>query len=38
MTAPVSRHQYGFGTALAVDFDEAVARTKAALKEEGLSK
>ena len=36
MTATTIKHQYGFGTALAMPFDEAVARTKAALKEEGF--
>jgi uncharacterized protein (DUF302 family) len=29
-------HGYGFGTTLAVPFDEAVARTKAALQSEGF--
>ena len=36
MTATTIKHQYGFGTALAAPFDEAVARTKAALNEEGF--
>ena len=36
MTATAIQHTYGFGTALAVPFDEAVARTKAALKDEGF--
>lgn len=36
MTATAIKHQYGFGTELAMDFDEAVTRTKAALKEEGF--
>ena len=36
MTATMIKHQYGFGTVLAASFDEAMARTKAALKEEGF--
>ena len=36
MTATAIKHQYGFGTILDAPFDEAVARTKAALKEEGF--
>jgi uncharacterized protein (DUF302 family) len=36
MTAPVTRNAYGFGTALDAPFDEAVARTRAALREEGF--
>jgi uncharacterized protein (DUF302 family) len=36
MTATAIKHQYGFGTALAAPFDEAVARTRAALQEEGF--
>jgi len=29
-------HEYGFGATLDLPFDEAVARTKAALKDEGF--
>jgi uncharacterized protein (DUF302 family) len=36
MTATMTRHTYGFGTTLAVPFEEAIERTKAALKEEGF--
>jgi uncharacterized protein (DUF302 family) len=36
MTETMIKHQYGFGTTLAAPFDEAVARTKAALQEEGF--
>jgi uncharacterized protein (DUF302 family) len=36
MTATAITHQYGFGTELAMDVDEAITRTKAALKEEGF--
>ncbi len=36
MTVNTTRHSYGFGTTLAVPFEEAVARTKAALAEEGF--
>ena len=36
MTAGTIRHTYGFGTTLAVPFEEAVARAKAALKDEGF--
>lgn len=36
MATTEQTQRYGFGTALAAPFDEAVARTKAALKEEGF--
>jgi len=36
MTTATTRHTYGFGTTLAVPFAEALARTKAALAEEGF--
>jgi uncharacterized protein (DUF302 family) len=36
MTATMTRHAYGFGTSLDMPFDEAIARAKAALKEEGF--
>lgn len=36
MTGTAIRHTYGFGTTLAVPFDEAMARTKDALKGEGF--
>lgn len=34
MTATTTAHTYGFGTTLASPFEEAIERTKAALKEE----
>ena len=36
MTATMTRHTYGFGTTLAVPFEEAIERAKVALKEEGF--
>ncbi|MGN6814048.1 MAG: DUF302 domain-containing protein [Thermomicrobiales bacterium] len=36
MTATPTAHGYGFGTALDEPFDEAIARTKAALQREGF--
>jgi uncharacterized protein (DUF302 family) len=36
MSATPTAHGYGFGTALDVPFDEAIARTKAALQSEGF--
>lgn len=36
MATTEQTQRYGFGTALAAPFDEAVARAKAALKEEGF--
>ena len=36
MTATAIQHTYGFGTALAVPFEEAMTRTKAALAAEGF--
>lgn len=36
MTVTTAAHTYGFGTTLDAPFEEAIERTKAALKEEGF--